>query len=85
MFVIKRPKGNCGVYDIPEMLRGEAELPQGYHIHQVLLGICVARTTVDCLPLIIIMAYSLHFSRPVIVGRQATVVHVIHVDLPQGN
>ena len=52
MYVIERPHVCCGARGIPEVLRGEAELPQGYHILYSFRVVYVACPTVDCLPLI---------------------------------
>ena len=50
IYVIDRHQGSCGVWDIPMVLRGGAELPQGYHIHHSFRGVYVARTIINCLP-----------------------------------
>ena len=48
--VIDRPRGSCGVCELPEVLRGGAEQSKGYHIHHSFRGVYVACTTVDCHP-----------------------------------
>ena len=44
MYVTDRPQRRCGVCDIPEVLQGEADQPQGYHILHRFRGVF------DCLP-----------------------------------